>query len=298
MFLNMNRPVLSICIPTYNREQCLGDCLDSIVTQFENPEVYRQVEIVISDNASTDDTETLVQTFQKSYNNIRYIKNDSNLGFDRNVLQVVEKSTGTYCLTLGDDDALFSDSLTYLLTKIEKVKSPYYMLNPRAYDSKLREPAGSYPNFRIQEDQSFDSLSDFVETIDAYSDVVGYFCSMSTQLFLRSAWMDFKQKNEYVGTNIIHMHILLSVFKDTQFVLLAKPTIITRNNNLRWDTYPGLETTFKRSGATLKTLLWINDVYTLNISKTKAKAALYLRGSVITLKDIIKFCLARVGIKR
>ena len=48
----MNKPLLSICIPTYNRSYYLKECLDCIVCQFRDKEVCDQVEIVISDNAS------------------------------------------------------------------------------------------------------------------------------------------------------------------------------------------------------------------------------------------------------
>ena len=59
---------LSICIPTYNREPFLRELLNSIVEQ-ANP---TDVQIAISDNASSDKTKELVDEFKKIYSNIVY----------------------------------------------------------------------------------------------------------------------------------------------------------------------------------------------------------------------------------
>ncbi|MEI6774123.1 MAG: glycosyltransferase family 2 protein [bacterium] len=72
-----NKPLLSICIPTYNRQEYLKQCLDSIVNQkgFDT----EKIEIVISDNASPDKTNLLVKEYQKKYKNITYSRNDQNI---------------------------------------------------------------------------------------------------------------------------------------------------------------------------------------------------------------------------
>ena len=59
----MNETLLSICITTYNRANYLGDCLSSIVEQFDNRELIDQIEIMISDNASADNTTDIIKGF-------------------------------------------------------------------------------------------------------------------------------------------------------------------------------------------------------------------------------------------
>lgn len=110
----MNKPLLSICIPTYNREPYLKECLDSIVCQFNDPEIYNQVEIIISDNASNDDTEKVAREYKKRFNNITYYRNNTNLGYDRNVQRVVYYAVGDFIWTLSDDELIRPDSLEYL----------------------------------------------------------------------------------------------------------------------------------------------------------------------------------------
>jgi len=115
----MNKPLLSICIPTYNSAHYLKECLDCIVCQFKNKEVYNQVEIVISDNASEDNTQELVKKYQKDFTNIRYFRNSRNLEFDRNVDIVITKSEGNFCWTLSDDEFIEKDALKFIFNIIK-----------------------------------------------------------------------------------------------------------------------------------------------------------------------------------
>lgn len=59
------QPLLSICIPTYNRSQYLKETIDSIIGQEEFKS--ENVEIVISDNCSTDDTEIVCKKYIEQY---------------------------------------------------------------------------------------------------------------------------------------------------------------------------------------------------------------------------------------
>lgn len=99
--------LLSICIPTYNRKDCLIQCLDSIVHQA----IFSDIEVVISDNASSDGTDKIIGQYTTKYPNIVYSRNEENIGFDRNMLKVVSLASGKYCLFIGDDDAFFDESL-------------------------------------------------------------------------------------------------------------------------------------------------------------------------------------------
>lgn len=280
--------ILSISIPTFNRADFLRDCLDSIVEQFSDVEVANQVEIIISDNCSSDNTEDIVKKFQEKNKNIKYFKNESNIGFDRNLLNVVEKSSGEYCLTLGDDDALFPGVLSLLLKKIQTIHAPYFVLNSWGYDYSLNKPVLSHPNRQISEDIIFPELSDFVKTIKNYRDLIGSFGGMSVQLFQREYWLNFKKKDDYVGTNTIHLFILLSVFKNSKFALISMPFIKTRNDNLRWQTYHGFETSMKRIIATTKGVIWISNLYNLNINRVKVLSYFFVIGFWLSFKQLIK----------
>src|SRR3989304_4568740 len=103
-----DKPLLSICIPTYNRAHYLKECLGSIVAQFGDPEICSSVEVVVTDNASPDKTREVVEEYQKKFKNIRYSRNNENLGVDRNVINVVEMASGVFGWYMGDDDVVGS----------------------------------------------------------------------------------------------------------------------------------------------------------------------------------------------
>ena len=72
-----NRLLVSICIPTYNRSTYLRQSLERYIVEKEF--IDGKVEIVISDNASTDDTKMVVEEYVKKYKNIRYYRNKENI---------------------------------------------------------------------------------------------------------------------------------------------------------------------------------------------------------------------------
>ena len=115
-----DKPLLSICIPTYNRAHYLKECLDSIVAQFGDQEVRDNVEVVVSDNASPDNTCEVVEEYCRKFNNIKYFRNNENLGVDRNVINVVERANGEYCWYMGDDDAIGDQSLRFVIDYLKE----------------------------------------------------------------------------------------------------------------------------------------------------------------------------------
>jgi abequosyltransferase len=64
--------LLSVCIPTYNRDTYLEKCLQSIVKQVGN---NPQVEVIISDNVSNDNTPDVCEGFVRQFDNVKYFVN-------------------------------------------------------------------------------------------------------------------------------------------------------------------------------------------------------------------------------
>ena len=109
------QPVLTIAIPTYNRAKFLSVCLLQIFRQIKtiNPAV---LEIIVSDNNSADNTESVVQTMINAGMNIIYRKNPENIGADKNFYQCYVQATGKYVLILGDDDFFIDGTIEKIIT--------------------------------------------------------------------------------------------------------------------------------------------------------------------------------------
>lgn len=99
------QPVVSIGIPTYNRHASLKKTIESVLSQ-----TYKNLEILISDNCSTDNkTEKVVKDFLKKDRRIHYYRQEKNQGATRNFQFVLDKSSGDYFMWLADDDWIDND---------------------------------------------------------------------------------------------------------------------------------------------------------------------------------------------
>jgi glycosyltransferase involved in cell wall biosynthesis len=96
-------PLVTIAIPTYNRaNNYLRQALTSALTQ-----TYPNIEIIVSDNCSTDHTEALVRGF--SDRRLKYLRHEKNIGANNNFNFCLQQATGTYFLMLHDDDLIDHD---------------------------------------------------------------------------------------------------------------------------------------------------------------------------------------------
>ena len=95
-------PLVSICIPTYNSEKTLRETLCSIVNQ-----TYRNLEINIIDNASTDDTLVIAATFND--NRITIYRNKNNVGPERNFNRCIQLASGMFTAIYHADDLYDSE---------------------------------------------------------------------------------------------------------------------------------------------------------------------------------------------
>lgn len=106
-------PLLAITIPTYNRGELLGILLDSIARDF--PVWPADLEVVVLDNASTDDTRAQVQRRIDGGIPVRLIANATNIGMDGNLAACFDATTAKYLWQIGDDEVLHRGGCRYVL---------------------------------------------------------------------------------------------------------------------------------------------------------------------------------------
>ncbi|MGW8192439.1 glycosyltransferase family 2 protein [Sphingomonas hankookensis] len=173
---------LSICIPTYNRARFLPDLFDSILTQTG----YKiEVEVVVSDNASTDNTAAVVTAYSDRLPNLVYSRAEENIGADRNFLRVVDCASGDYCWLMGSDDKLEPGSIAEFERQHARHPDITGMtLNRRAYKfdlaTQMYEPRIILAN--PVEDRHLRSAEEGFSVLGYY---LGY---ISAQIFQRNAW--------------------------------------------------------------------------------------------------------------
>ncbi len=107
------KPLLTIAIPTYNRAGYLKELLSVLADQLRDEP---RVELIISDNASPDETPSVVQDFVVRGLRVRYIRNAQNIGPDANFLQCFEQARGKYVWLFSDDDLIIPGGLAKILS--------------------------------------------------------------------------------------------------------------------------------------------------------------------------------------
>jgi len=94
-----NQPLVSIGLPTFNRAATLERAIESSLSQD-----YQNLELVIFDNASTDDTEATCLAAAQKDHRVKYFRRPTNLGMVSNFCDVLDHSSGEFFMWLGDDD--------------------------------------------------------------------------------------------------------------------------------------------------------------------------------------------------
>lgn len=125
-----HKPLLSICIPTFNRAKFLVACLDTISVQCKNTRVRNAIEIVISDNNSPDNTRSIIQTYKKKHPklSINYFRNKINTG-NKNTMSVAIYAHGKYIWFFSDDDLQKPFALQTVLNVLKKHGPDLVMAN-------------------------------------------------------------------------------------------------------------------------------------------------------------------------
>ena len=144
---NKAKPILTIAIPTYNGGRYIKDALDSILMQLPvNGHEKDDIDILISDNASTDQAPDIIALYKKNHPDIiSCYRQAITLHADYNFDFAVRNARGKFVWLLSDDDALFPGSLEKVLTVMNQQEDiGAVFANYRAYSSDLSAPMESH----------------------------------------------------------------------------------------------------------------------------------------------------------
>lgn len=104
----------SICIPNYNYAQYIGETIESVLKQ-----TYQNFEICIADNASTDNSWQIIESYANKDNRINAVKNKKNVGFAGNLDKVASLAKGEWMIMLSSDDVMYPTALEKYIEIIE-----------------------------------------------------------------------------------------------------------------------------------------------------------------------------------
>ncbi len=245
------KPLLSICIPTYNRSKFLAQLLKSIEYQIVTEKLDNLVEIIISDNNSTDTTPDIVTNYQKLNPNIHYFRNKCNIGGPKNMMKVATYASGNYVWFFSDDDLQKKDAIHTVITTIQKHQPDVLWCNLLHFESKT---ITSSDCFHMKQDRSlndrkelFQFLSSklvYIENDKRYLHQrvlypIDWFTTYCSALIIKNSILTRNYqllKKRKVLKRSVFPHAGLLYYLDTEFksYIISKPIVLCRMNNLAW----------------------------------------------------------------
>lgn len=213
---------LSICIATLNRGVFIGETLESIIRQATD-----EVEIVVVDGASTDNTEEVVRGFQQRWPRLNYLRLPEKGGVDRDYDRAVSLAQGEYCWLMSDDDVLRPAAMSAVLDAAEGGFS-LVVVNSEVRSADLS--AMVVPRLvPLPMDKAYLP----VEMADLMSDTASYMSFIGCVVVRRDLWLR-RERERYYGTEFIHVGVIFQSPLPNGALALAAPGISIRAGNASW----------------------------------------------------------------
>ena len=215
---------LSICIATFNRAAFIGATLDSIISQ-----ATEEVEIVVVDGASSDNTSQVMDEYKRRFPRLRYFRQETNGGIDVDYSKTVEFARGEYCWFLSDDDILKPGAVWSVL---DEARRNYWLIvvnaEHRTFDlSKIVDDRRLKLNanriYRPSDNYRF------------FAEMAGPLGLISCVVIRRDLW-NARSKEPYFGTYFVHIGVIFQSPPPGDALVIAEPLLAIRQGNLSWST--------------------------------------------------------------
>lgn len=209
---------LSICIATYNRAQLLRQTLESIV-----PQLTDECEIIVSDNASTDETEQVVSEYANRVSRLTYHRQEVNRGLDRNFDSAVEHATGEYCWLFADDDIFKPDAVATMLEAL-RIDFSLVLVNWECRDHAMAQVLipQLFPGLNHDQVYAPDQIDELFAKFDS-------FVFIGCIVMKRSLWLS-RERSRYYGSLIVHLGVIFQDRLPGDTLIVAKVCVSFREN--------------------------------------------------------------------
>ena len=220
--------VLTIGIPTYNGANTISDAIESVVTQFDD-DIKKLVNILISDNKSTDNVYEISKLYCDKYpNNIRVVKNNKiGSGIDDNLINIFSNSNDSFVWLLSDDDALEKNSLKQVLEIIKNNDALGLLFsNYSECDQSL-----NYLSHRLRENIDKNIYCENGDKFIVQSKML--FGLISSLIFNRVAW-NSSDLSTYYGMHSLHVGAIIEIMSSYKAYIISDKLVKLRTGATSW----------------------------------------------------------------
>ena len=213
--------LLTIAVPTYNRAKYLDLCLSMICQQLRPED--STVELLVSNNCSTDETDGVVQKYISLGHPITYLRNAENIGADRNFVQCFSRANGKYVLLLGDDDVLLDGAVDKIVAILKTGDYGVVFLNSYGFtgDFARERRASVTSGYTV-----YDDTLQFVKRV-AY-----FFTFTSANIVNRSLAEEPSDWGPFIDSNLVQLAWIFSaLFNAPKNVYVSESLLAVRLYN-------------------------------------------------------------------
>lgn len=218
----MSHIQLSFCIATLNRAAFIGETLDSIIDQATD-----EVEIVIVDGASTDNTEEVIRSYQTRFPRINYLRLAEKGGVDQDYSRAVALAQGDFCWLMSDDDILYPGAIAAVLAATRR-SHDLIVVNATVrnfdFSESIENQRLPFTEDRVYPPGDMDRL---------LAETATYMTFIGCVVIRRSVWEE-RDKTSYFGTEFIHVGVIFQKALDGGALAIAHPWIAIRAGNAAW----------------------------------------------------------------
>ena len=213
-------PFITVAIPTYNRARLLDRCLRSVfASQFD------EMEVLVSDNASTDSTQDVLSSFDDP--RLRYWRNPTNLGMEQNLLSVVEAAKGEWVFCLTDDDYLIPGAFDRYISMLKSKDEYGVVLSTLSI---------------VQEDETFLRTYQFHPQTTAFPPGMPALLNLVwaahiySRITVRRCWLDVAGTQRNIRSLYPQMYFVGAILKDHPGFYVDEPIVAhTSGNEVFWE---------------------------------------------------------------
>ena len=226
--------ILSICMPTYNRAGHIERQLRYFESEMEE-ELIGKVEVIISNNASRDNTESVLKSYVGRYNWLRINNNKTNIGGYANMQLLLSMAGGTYIWLPGDDDYLKKGLMKKIVKILESETIAYLYLSRRTINEKTNIICTEGKNHNIRYDMPISVTHK--ELTDLVCENFGDLKFQTSSIFLRSAVLRYNEEVQVyspeAGANCHSLFRAIRSMQDGQAFFISDISVLN-GNEITW----------------------------------------------------------------
>jgi abequosyltransferase len=213
-------PRLSICIATYNRSDFIAETIASI-----QPQLRDNVELVVFDGASPDDTAAVVGRFVAADARIRYVCAEAKSGIDQDFDIAVSLAKGEYCWLFSDDDLILPGAVDRVLKLLDR-DSDLVIVDAEVRDTTLSEVLEPR-RIPFEGERSYTPE----DTDDLLADAGNALSFIGGTIIRRSLWIA-RNRQKYYDTLFIHVGVIFQA--PVSAIVVGEPLVAIRYGNASW----------------------------------------------------------------